>query len=112
MKELNEEKLKNSGKKYRVNEVTAFLGITPRILKHYETTGILAPERTDNNAYREYSAEDIIKIQLAERLKKMQLTQKEIRDYFSGKLDIEKKYAELINLREMIDNLIDVLDID
>lgn len=112
MKELIEDKLKKSGKKFRVNDVTAFLGITPRILKHYETTGILAPDRTDGNAYREYSAEDIIKIQLAERLKSTQFSQREIAEYFSGKLDIENKYAELIKLREMIDNLTNIIDID
>ncbi|MDE7373640.1 MAG: MerR family transcriptional regulator, partial [Clostridia bacterium] len=62
MKELNEEKLKSSSQKFRVNEVAAFLGITPRILKHYEATGVLAPERTDGNDYREYAAEDVIKV--------------------------------------------------
>lgn len=112
MKELNEEKLKNSSKKFHVNDVTEFFNITPRILKHYETTGVLTPVRTDKNGYREYSAEDVIKIQIAERLKSTQFTQKEIADYFSGELDIEKKYAELVKLREMIDNFIDVLDVD
>ena len=112
MKEINEEKLKISSKKYRVNDVTAFLGITPRILKHYETTGVLAPERTNKNDYREYSAEDIIKLQLAERLKCTQFSQKEIAEYFTGDLDIEKKYDELIKLRNIIDDLIDVIDVD
>ncbi|MDE6200333.1 MAG: MerR family transcriptional regulator [Clostridiales bacterium] len=110
--ELNEKKLGNSSKKFRVSEVAAWLNITPRILKHYESTGVIAPQRTDDNDYREYSAEDVIKIQLAERLKSTQFSQKEIGEYFSGKLDIEKKYAELIKLREMVDNLIDVLDVD
>ena len=112
MKELNEENLKKFSKKFRVNEVTAFFGITPRILKHYEDTGVLNPERTDNNAYREYSAEDVIKIQLAERLKSTQFTQREIAGYFSGELDIEKKYAELLKLKETVNSLLDVLDVD
>lgn len=110
--ELNEEKLKISSKKFRVNEVCAFLSITPRILKHYENTGVLTPVRTDGNDYREYSAEDVIKIQLAERLKNMQLSQREIGEYFSGELDIEKKYDELVRLREMIDALIDIFEVD
>lgn len=112
MKELNEKKLKNSSEKFRVNDVTAFFGITPRILKHYETTGVLAPERADRNDYREYSAEDVMKIQTAERLKNTQLSQREIASYFSGDLDIKRKYGELIALREMIDNLIDVLSLE
>ncbi|MDE6302242.1 MAG: MerR family transcriptional regulator, partial [Clostridia bacterium] len=112
MNELNEQKLRFSSKKFRVNDVTEFLGITPRILKHYETTGILSPERTTENDYREYAAEDVIKIQLAERLKFLSLSQKEIRDYFAGDMDIDKKYEELIKVRQLIDNLIDILDID
>lgn len=110
--ELNEQNLKNTSKKFRVSEVCAFLDITPRILKHYEDTGILQPDRTGGNDYREYSAEDIIKVQLAERLKITQLSQREIGEYFSGVLDIEKKYAELIKLRQMLDDLIDILDIE
>ena len=110
--EFNEQKLKNPGKKFRVSEVCAFLDITPRILKHYEDTGVLRPDRTDTNAYREYSAEDVIMIQLAERLKSTQFSQKEIGEYFSGELDIEKKYAELVKLRGIIDDLIEVIDVD
>lgn len=110
--EINEEKLKNSSKKFRVNDVTAFLNVTPRILKHYETTGILEPKRTDGNDYREYTAEDVIKVQLAERLKNVQLTQSEIRAYFSGDMDIEKKHTELLNLRKMLDELIEIIEVD
>ncbi|MDE7107763.1 MAG: MerR family transcriptional regulator [Clostridiales bacterium] len=112
MKELNEKKLKISSQKFRVSEVCAFLGITPRILKHYEDTGVLAPEHAERNNYREYSAEDVIMIQLAERLKSTQFSQKEIGEYFSGELDIEKKYAELVKLKGIIDDLIDVIDVD
>lgn len=112
MKELNEKNLKISSQKFRVSEVCAFLGITPRILKHYEDTGVLAPEHSEHNNYREYSAEDVIKIQLAERLKSTQFSQKEIGEYFSGTMDIEKKYSALVKLRDTIDSLIDVLDLD
>ncbi len=110
--EINEQNLKKFGKKFRVSEVCAFLSITPRILKHYEDTGVLAPEHSDSNNYREYAAEDVIKVQLAERLKSTQFSQKEIGEYFSGELDIENKYAELIKLRDTIDSLIEVIDVD
>ncbi len=112
MKELNEEKLKFTSQKFSVSDVTKFLDITPRILKHYETTGILTPNRMTDNNYREYSAEDVIKIQLAERLKNTQFTQRDIADYFSGNLDIENKLSELITLRHMIDGLIDIFEVD
>ena len=112
MKEVNDQNLKISSQKFRVSEVCAFLNITPRILKHYEDTGVLAPVHAARNNYREYSAEDVIMIQLAERLKSTQFSQKEIGEYFAGTMDIEYKYAELVRLRDMVDNLIAVLDVD
>lgn len=39
MKTLDEVILKKSSKTFRVNDVCAFLGITPRVLKHYEEKG-------------------------------------------------------------------------
>lgn len=109
---LNESDLKKTSNRFRVNEVTKFLGITPRILKHYETTGVLRPERTENNDYRSYTAEDVIKIQAAEQLKAIGLTSREISGYFSGELDVEKTYGNLTALRDKINNLLEILALD
>lgn len=112
MNELNEKNLKYSSKKFRVNEISKFLGITPRILKHYEETEVIKPDRSKPNDYREYTAEDVIKLQTAERLKHVFFTQREIASYFDGSLDIDKKRAELLVLREVIDNLIDQFSLE
>lgn len=112
MKQPNEKTLKISSEKFRVSEVSNFLNITPRILKHYETSGVLNPSRTERNEYREYAAEDVIKIQTAEQLKLTKLTQQDIRDYFTGSLNIEKKRKELIELRDSITRLIELFDLE
>lgn len=112
MKPLNESDLKKTSDRFRVNEVAEFLGITPRILKHYETTGVLCPERTENNDYRSYTAEDVIKIQAAEQLKAIGLTSREISGYFSGELDIGKTFDKLTALRDKINNLLEILALD
>lgn len=112
MNEIDEKKLKISSKKFRVNETAEFLGITPRILKHYEKTGVLTPERSEGNDYRAYTAEDIIKIQVSEQLKAVGFTNREICDYFSGALDIRATYEKLIAIREKIDHFLSVLGYD
>lgn len=112
MKRLDEKNLKQHSKKFRVNEISNFLGITPRILKHYEDTGVVLPERSKNNDYREYSAEDTIKLQEAEKLKRIAFSQKEIAGYFNGDLDIEQKRNDLVELRSLIDSTIDLLNME
>ena len=93
-------------------QVAGFFGFTPRVLKHYETTGVLKPARADNNGYREYSAEDVIKIQTAKQLKHANLSNREIGEFFSGKLDVEKKRDELLKIRASIDRIIDMFDLE
>ncbi len=112
MNYLDEDKLKNSSEKFRVNDVAAFLGITPRILKHYEDTEVISPERSQQNDYREYSIEDIVKIQTAEKLKLSQFSQREIAGYFTGEIDLKRKFEDLVGLRKTIDDAIALLDIE
>lgn len=97
-------------KSFRVSEVCAFLGITPRILKHYETMGILSPSREHANDYRSYSAEEIIKIQTAEQLKKMGFSMREIKDYFSGDLEMKAFRTRLFAQKKMLERLLDLTD--
>lgn len=112
MEQPNEKILKKTSDKFRVNEVSAFFGFTPRILKHYETTGVLKPNRDERNGYREYTAEDVIKIQTAAQLKHTSLSKHEIAEFFDGSLDVNKKLEELIQMRESIDRLIDVFSLE
>ena len=112
MDTLDENFLSGSSMTFRVNEVVKFLNLTPRILKHYETTGVLKPARENENDYRKYTAEDVIKIHVAEQLKTLGFTSREIGDYFSGRLDIEDAYNKLMEIRERLNRLIDVIRLD
>ena len=112
MEQPNEKILKKTSDKFHVNEVSAFFGFTPRILKHYETTGVLEPNRDERNGYREYTAEDVIKIQTAAQLKHTSLSKHEIAEFFDGSLDVNKKLEELIQMRESVDRLIDVFSLE
>lgn len=112
MTKLNEEILKKSGEVFHVNEVTEFLNITPRVLKHYETTNVLQPSRNNENDYRNYTAEDIIKIQTAEHLKQTGMTSRDISNYFSVQLDIKATFEAFSALRDRVVYLLDILNMD
>ena len=88
------------------------MGITPRILKRYEQTGVLRPERLQDNDYRAYTAEDIIKLQVAEQLKAVGFTSRQISGYFTGDLDIKDTCKKLSDHRERIERLLDTLSYD
>lgn len=112
MSKIDENILKKSSKTFRVKEVTHFLGITPRILKHYETTGVLVPDRTQHNDYRAYAVEEVVKLQTAEQLKSIGLTSSEISAYFSGELDLNKLHDTMLAMRNKIDTLLEILRYD
>ncbi|WP_280400177.1 MerR family transcriptional regulator [Nocardia carnea] len=42
----------------RIRDLSRATGASPRMLRHYESAGILAPER-DSNGYRTYRPEDV-----------------------------------------------------
>lgn len=112
MSKLNEEKLKFSSKTFHVKEVCTFLGITPRVLKHYEDKGVLSPAREQVNSYRTYTAEDIIKVQIAEQLKQMGLPLNEIQQYFSGNINLNSLYERLIVQRDLINKLLSFVEME
>lgn len=112
MNQIDEEKLKESSRTFRVSDATRFLAITPRILKHYEAAGVIEPKRSADNDYRAYTAEEIIKIQIAEQLKEAGFTAREIGGYFSGELDIRAAYDKLADLRERLDHLLSLIAYD
>lgn len=43
----------------RIKEVSQLLGFSPESIRYFEKLGVLSPSRQKNNAYREYSEEDI-----------------------------------------------------
>jgi DNA-binding transcriptional MerR regulator len=42
-----------------IGEFAAEVGVTPRMLRHYEDTGLLAPAERDANGYRLYAEEQL-----------------------------------------------------
>ena len=58
----------------RINELAERLGVTPRAIRLYEQKGLLQPERTLENGYRNYSEEDSWRLQTISSLREIGLS--------------------------------------
>lgn len=62
----------------RIGDVAEMFGITPKTLRHYEKLGLVVPER-EENGYRLYSAENILRITHIRSLQALGLTLRQIK---------------------------------
>ncbi len=72
----------------KINEVEQLLGITKANIRFYEKQRLLSPERKENG-YREYSQEDIERIQTIVILRKLGISIEDIGKIFSGELSFQ-----------------------
>ncbi|WP_440115401.1 MerR family transcriptional regulator [Paenibacillus sp. QZ-Y1] len=63
---------------YTVGQLSKHTGVSIRTLHYYEKLGLLRPARNENNQYRKYGEEDILRLQQITVLKKMHFKLKEI----------------------------------
>lgn len=61
-----------------ISDVAVMFDITPKTLRHYEKLGLLEPER-EENGYRIYSAENILRITHIRSLQTLGLTLRQIK---------------------------------
>jgi len=69
--------------KYKISEIAKKFDITRTALIHYDNCGLLSPSIRNDNNYRYYTSEDILKLELILALKESGLTLKEIQSYLS-----------------------------
>lgn len=72
-------------KKMKINEVEQLIGITKKNIRFYEEQGLLCPGRNRENGYRDYSNEDVKKLEQIKLFRKLGLPLEEIRMMQAGK---------------------------
>ncbi len=70
-------------KYYSISEVSALMGISNELLRHYERLGLISPER-DENGYRRYTAMDVDKLSGVRRYKNMQFPLEQVEKLMYG----------------------------
>lgn len=63
-------------------------GLTKRAIKYYESEGLISPSKNSDNNYREYSEEDIVKLNLISALRLLDISVGDINSVITGNVSI------------------------
>jgi DNA-binding transcriptional MerR regulator len=67
---------------YRIGELSALAGISPRTIDYYTSFGLLSPAKRSSGNYRLYDEDTLSRIRRIELLKRQKYSLEEIRDQF------------------------------
>lgn len=73
----------------RIQEVEEKTGITSHNIRYYEKENLICPQRNLTNKYREYTEDDIQKLNTIKLLRMMNIPVRNIREYFEGNISLE-----------------------
>jgi len=74
----------------KIKEVEALVGIKKTNIRFYEREGLLNPERSEENNYREYSEEDVRRLERIKMLRMLDVPTADIRLLFDDKLEMQE----------------------
>ncbi|MRG87335.1 MerR family transcriptional regulator [Salinibacillus xinjiangensis] len=99
----------------KVKEVAELVGISVRTLHHYDSIGLLSPEKTTDAGYRIYSEQDLETLQQILFFKELGFPLKKIKEIIeSPSFDREEALAlhrqMLMDKREQLDQMISTID--
>lgn len=90
----------------RIQEIESLVGITKKNIRFYEQEGLLHPQRSSSNGYRDYSDEDVRLLQQIRLLRQLGVSLEEIRRMQDGSLTVGDAMArQHICLQREIRNL-------
>lgn len=93
--------MKNEQNLFSIGEISKALGITRRIILHYEERGLIKPDvRSNSTGNRYYSIDTFTKLRSIRSLQNLGLTLDEIRDYFNDSSDLLPLIHRLEKMRD------------
>lgn len=94
----------------KTKEVCKKLNITPKALRIYENYNIVVPKR-DNNNYRDYSKDDLLKLRETLLLKELGFSLREIKNLIDRNIYADNHFTRSLYLQlQAIENKINELD--
>lgn len=89
-----------------IKEVSEKTGLTKKAIKYYESEGLINPSKNNCNNYREYSDEDIVKLNLIGALRAIDIPTMEIKSLVDGAKDLQAVMKSTLDkINETISNL-------
>ncbi len=92
--------------KYKIGEVSKFLGISADTIRYYEKEGIINPGKNIDNGYRVYSFEDIFRLSDILFYRDVELNIREIREITNG-ISTENLLSRIQQRKEDVHKYID-----
>lgn len=94
------------GVSMNIKIVSEKTGLTKKAIKYYESEGLINPSKNNCNNYREYSDEDIVKLNLIGALRAIDIPTMEIKCLVDGAKDLQAvRKSTLDKINETISNL-------
>lgn len=75
-------------------QVEELTGISRQNIRYYERQGLLEPVRETQNAYRDYSEEDVRRLKLIKMLRMLDMPLKEIESVLSGEVNLKEAVVQ------------------
>jgi DNA-binding transcriptional MerR regulator len=98
----------------KIQDVIDLTGVTKRTLHHYDEIGLLSPVKNKQSGYRDYSDEDLNRLQAILFYKTLGFTLDEIRDVLNEDRDrlttLEKQKQALLKKQAQLNQMIKTLD--
>ena len=95
--------MKRDDKLFSIGEIARALGVTRRIILHYEERGLIEPDKRDdatNNRY--YTIDTFTKLRSIRSLQNLGLTLDEIRDYYNDSTDLMPLIRRMEEMRDQL----------
>ena len=86
-----------------INEVESVVGLSKKSIRYYEENGLLSPKRNQENDYRIYGDEDILKLKRIKFLRELDVSIRELKMLNSCEFTLEeclKSRIEKIEMKE------------
>ena len=84
-----------------INEVESIVGLSKKSIRYYEENGLLSPKRNQENDYRIYHDEDILKLKRIKFLRELNVSIRELKMLDNGQITLEKCLKARIEKIEM-----------
>ena len=90
----------------QIKEVEARVGVTRKNIRFYEKEGLLAPRRQAGNGYRDYTEEEVARLERIKLLRKLDVPLEEIAAMLDGRLTLAQGMRRhLVTLEHRQENL-------
>lgn len=97
---------------YKVKEVSDLVGLSVRMLHHYDKIGLLKPDHMTEAGYRQYSDDDLIGLQQILFLRELDFSLDQIKDMMAkpdyNRVDLLEKQQGLLEMK--VDRLLRIID--